>query len=296
MKTNIVCSCCGKDVNFAFFVKDINRKVSNNAFSYYKCNSCKYLFLWPIPENLNDYYPKEYYKIPSSISELEKSAKFEQYKIDLVKSFISTGNLLEIGPATGEFAYLAKRAGFNVETIEMDTNCCNFLTNVLKISAINTQNIISTLNKLSKFDIIVLWQVIEHLPDPWTVLKTLIGHLRPNGLLIISAPNPDALQFRIFGKFWTHLDAPRHLSLIPMNTLIRYMEKQKIPLLFSSTKDKEAKKWNVFGWKMSLNQISKSKFLRKALSLIGLFCSILLHTLESRKNYGTSYTVIFSKK
>jgi len=35
---------------------------------------------------------------------------------------------------------------------------------------------------------------------------------------VIAAPNPQAFQFGLMGRYWTHLDAPRHLHLIPAAT------------------------------------------------------------------------------
>ncbi|GIT65471.1 MAG: hypothetical protein Ct9H300mP23_10980 [Nitrospinota bacterium] len=38
----------------------------------------------------------------------------------------------------------------------------------------------------------------------------------------MAAPNPQAWQFHIMGKLWPHLDAPRHLYLLPAEVLTEY--------------------------------------------------------------------------
>src|SRR5512143_1623848 len=118
------CPSCG-NVSWKYFeTKDRNRKISERSFVYHKCTSCRLIFLHPIPDDLSEYYPHVYYPLPESLETLAKNAAGERYKIELVRRFVESGKLLEIGPATGGFAYLAKQAGFDVEAIEMDSRCC----------------------------------------------------------------------------------------------------------------------------------------------------------------------------
>ena len=43
------------------------------------------------------------------------------------------------------------------------------------------------------FDVVTMWDVIEHLSDPLTELKRMHRVLKPNGLLAVSTMNVDAL-------------------------------------------------------------------------------------------------------
>ena len=63
-----------------------------------------------------------------------------------------------------------------------------------------------------KFDVIVSFQVIEHLYDPSAMLSRMHRHLKPNGLLIITTPNLDGLGARVMGKRW-HGYREDHVSL-----------------------------------------------------------------------------------
>ena len=61
------------------------------------------------------------------------------------------------------------------------------------------------------FDLISIWHVLEHLPDPDSVLRLCHGWLREGGVLLLAVPNIDSWQARLFGGSWFHLDPPRHL-------------------------------------------------------------------------------------
>ena len=41
----------------------------------------------------------------------------------------------------------------------------------------------------SQFDVIILADVLEHLVDPWSILRRLKSYLKPNGLIVVSLPN-----------------------------------------------------------------------------------------------------------
>jgi 2-polyprenyl-3-methyl-5-hydroxy-6-metoxy-1,4-benzoquinol methylase len=63
-----------------------------------------------------------------------------------------------------------------------------------------------------RFDIIILWHVLEHITRLGALLDELPRHLEPGGLLVISVPNFGSWQSRFFKQHWFHLDIPRHVS------------------------------------------------------------------------------------
>lgn len=64
--------------------------------------------------------------------------------------------------------------------------------------------------EVASFDVIVIWHVLEHLTNPSVILKDINKLLKPTGSLIVAVPNFGGLQSRLFGKYWFHLDLPRH--------------------------------------------------------------------------------------
>lgn len=63
----------------------------------------------------------------------------------------------------------------------------------------------------SFFDIINMSHILEHLSDPKKTLIKVNRLLKMNGNLIISVPNFNCLEAKLFRKYWHELDVPRHL-------------------------------------------------------------------------------------
>jgi SAM-dependent methyltransferase len=61
------------------------------------------------------------------------------------------------------------------------------------------------------FDLIVLNQVIEHVPDPTALLKLIRNRLRPEGKVVLAFPNTGSLNKRISGRKWVNWHIPYHL-------------------------------------------------------------------------------------
>lgn len=64
-----------------------------------------------------------------------------------------------------------------------------------------------------KFDVITMWDVLEHLPYPVQAIEKVAGWLNPGGIFAFSTPNLDSLDRSLFGDAWLGYDLPRHLYL-----------------------------------------------------------------------------------
>ncbi|MDZ7684186.1 MAG: class I SAM-dependent methyltransferase [Gammaproteobacteria bacterium] len=63
-----------------------------------------------------------------------------------------------------------------------------------------------------RFDIIVIWHVLEHVHAPDHLLDAIAEHAADGALLALAVPNYASLQRALFGPAWFHLDLPRHLT------------------------------------------------------------------------------------
>ena len=289
------CPQCQQKAELHFRVGDVNRRISDELFDYYRCGSCGLLFLAPMPPDLGRYYQGDYYGLPGSVDELRRRSRPERYKIDLIKQHMRSGRLIEIGPATGGFCLLAKEAGFDVHAIEMDATCSKFLRDVVGVAVENSNEEVVALNRLASADVIALWHVIEHLRDPWAMIDAIAGKLRDGGIALIAAPNPHSWQFGLWKKRWTHVDAPRHVVLIPPEVLVRRMEARGLKLVTLTTADPGGIGWNRFGWAFGFANVTSDKWLKRILRVMGNIVGAMTGVIEDKEGRGAAYTAIFRK-
>lgn len=292
----VVCRMCGGDARQRFRARDLNLGLSNQSFAYSVCADCRTLQIAEIPSDLGEFYPPAYYPIPNSRHELRASAEAELFKLDIVQRFVRSGRLLEIGPAMGGFALLAKDAGFIVETVEMDARCCEFLRETVGVKATHTADAAAFLKDSGPFEVIALWHVLEHLPNPGATLRHAAERLTEGGILVIAVPNPRALQFGLFRTFWAHLDAPRHLQLMPARSIRNAVEPLGLRPVLQTSVDRGGLGWNAFGWQMSLRNVAAALGLREVPSLLGRVLGRISRPLERQGMRGSTYTIVLRKE
>ena len=277
-----------------FTTSDRNRRVSRETFTYLRCDACGLVRLENPPGDLGKFYPAAYYDLPSR-QRLAQIAARDTFKIDVVRRFSQPGRLLEIGSAFGVFAFQAKQAGYDVSAIEMDARCCDYLRTELQIDAQQSDAPETALTNIAPQDVIALWHVIEHLPDPWALLRSAAEKLRPGGILVLATPNPRAWQFRVMGASWPHVDAPRHLYLLPCRLVAEYARQFGLSSIHASTDDDDARSWNRFGWQRLLMNLCPDKWTQRAAFVAGWALSAAMSPFDRRPEAGSAYTLILQK-
>jgi len=82
----------------------------------------------------------------------------------------------------------------------------------------------SLLFKTAVFDVVTMWEVLEHLPQPGQALREAHRVLRQNGLLLMSTPNGESLQAGFWRHHWPGWDIPRHLQIFSRGSLTHLLE------------------------------------------------------------------------
>jgi hypothetical protein len=141
-----------------------------------------------------------------------------------------------------------------------------------------------------------MWQVIEHLPNPWACLKKAAANLEVGGVLVVATPNPGSLGFRLLRGHWPHVDAPRHLWLIPADLLERKAAEHGLVLETLTARDLGARRWNRFAWeRVLMNAAPRSERLQRVGFAAGVGLSIMAALPERIGFSGSCYTAVFRK-
>ncbi len=273
---------------------DRNRRVSEATFSYHRCADCGVISLSPVPADLGRYYPADYIDLKQDPEGRARRTAAERYKLDLVLRFARRGRLLEIGPGAGGFLELAHSAGFEVEAVEQDEACCRYIETVLAARTYCTTDPVSALDQAARYDVITLWHSLEHLIHPGAMLAAAAGALTPGGVVLVATPNPTALQFRVLRSRWTHLDAPRHLHLIPPAVVREHAARFGLNRCTLTFTDEGTRNWNAFGWRNSVRNAAPPT-LADPWGTIGGAIGRLLKPVERRSTRASTYTAILKR-
>jgi 2-polyprenyl-3-methyl-5-hydroxy-6-metoxy-1,4-benzoquinol methylase len=105
----------------------------------------------------------------------------------LLKYCLPPANVLEIGCSSGSFVALMRHAGYEASGVEMSPWVVAFGKKTFDVP-IRIGPVESLDFPLSSFDVIALMDVLEHLPDPEATMRYCLRLLKPDGLLLIQAP------------------------------------------------------------------------------------------------------------
>lgn len=117
--------------------------------------------------------------------------------------------VLDIGTAGGAFLDAAKQFGYDAYGMEPSADLVE--RGKARGLKIEQGTIESHSFEPGSFDMVCLWDVIEHLPDPKSALSEIKKLLKPNGILLINFPDIGTWQAKLVGKrFWWILSVHLH--------------------------------------------------------------------------------------
>jgi len=293
------CPWCGGPARDLLHAGDRNREVTPAKFTYARCVRCRTVFLTQPPADLARYYASDYHGFDADGEPDWKAnpllIESEAFRVGLLVRHVAPGRILEIGSGAGGFAVAAKAAGFELTAIEMDPNCCDHLRRKVGVAAICTDDPVTALATLEPAAVVALWHVLEHMPDPDAVFRAAAAKLAPGGLLALGVPNPASLQFRLLRRRWPHLDAPRHVSLIPAAALIARAGDLGLRCVELLADDPFGRHSNMFGWAYALRRRPARGPTPGPLIAAAQLLTRLLEPLERRPSLGAAITIVLRK-
>ena len=196
-------------------------------FTIVRCQSCGLYRQNPYLEwdSLKHYYPEDYASHaslvqdqPNLLRRLDK--RYGPWKrLRSVEGYQPGGRLLEVGCGTGLFLEEALRSGrWELTGIEPSERAANYVREKLGLTIIQ-DTFENTELPENYFDVIVMWNVLEHLDQPIESLRRAHRSLKDGGWLIVGIPNLESWEASLFGPTWIGWDLPRHLYLFPRDTL-----------------------------------------------------------------------------
>ena len=208
---NVACPTCGhKSVDYLF---------EKNGGRYVYCPQCEHVFLGNqlISQKLLNFYsgyPTN--TLEWHLNESEFYHRIYSKGLDLINKNSDNCKVLDIGCSSGFFLSIAQKLGMDAFGIEPNQLEAAYAQrngiNVLGSS-------ISSLDHNQSFDLITLWDVLEHIPNPVDYIQSLIKYLNPNGLIFVQVPSSDSLAAKIMREHCNMFDGVEHLTLFSKRSL-----------------------------------------------------------------------------
>ncbi len=203
------------------------------TFRLVACDACGLLYQSPRPTQavIGQYYPEAYQPFGKAIEDTTRSGflrwlRHQQLRTRCVQvtRLRRGGALLDVGCSTGLFLNEMRRYGeWKLSGVELSPEAAAYARTRFGLDVFNGQ-VEDAAWPDASFDVITLWDVLEHLPDPARTLRRLRALLAPGGVLLVSVPNLDSVDAARFGRFWTGLDAPRHFYVFRKQDIVRLLE------------------------------------------------------------------------
>jgi 2-polyprenyl-3-methyl-5-hydroxy-6-metoxy-1,4-benzoquinol methylase len=232
---NMICDICGqKKTKILFPVVDrsyartYTKKIPGNKleipdFNMVKCRACGHMYISPMPEQSfldafytqylglepdTDFY-KDHFQTDYRNFEFSQKMKARCKKIRAIMAGDRPLRLCDVGCGTGVFLHIAKRYGFSVWGVEINKELADFAKKNFSVD-VSCGRLEEIKFPSESFDVISLWDLIEHIAQPSRLLKEINRILKRGGLVAIETPNIDSLLHRLalfcyYGTFkkWT---------------------------------------------------------------------------------------------
>lgn len=229
------CNLCGSPERTQFYsLRDWLMGRDDVTTEMVKCTCCGLVYQSPRPTSveLEKHYGSVYE--PYQVSRNFRNSSFIQRmlinsglnsKAKMATQTKDTGKLLDIGCSDGMFLnYLHKKTNWIGEGVEINPQVAKQAQDEFGLRIFVGQLEEARFDNLS-FDVVTMWDVLEHLPDPAGTLREINRILKNGGKLAIRLPNIESRDSSLFGKYWAGYDSPRHFFVFGINTIREILER-----------------------------------------------------------------------
>lgn len=228
------CVLCGTDDTELMWMAYDLAFDGPGEFPLVRCRRCglMYLRVRPTPQEIGRYYPLEYSPYRTAIQDersfLMRWARWrniqKRCRIAEQASPRAPGRILDVGCSTGVFLDAMRRSGWETHGVETSHDAVCYARQRLDLDVFE-----GTLSEADMsagyFDVVTLWDVLEHTFNPLETLREVNRLLGDRGIVVMTLPHWESLDRKLFGREWIGYDVPRHLYVFPRSVLEQMLER-----------------------------------------------------------------------
>lgn len=187
---------------------------------FHQCSSCGLIWLAKAEQPANDqmHYDEEYYA--EEFSGRKNTNEAFSNRLPFIEKFVvRPSKVLEIGAAAGDFLNVLEQRGHRVAGVELSARAVREAEEKYNYKFFHGDLLGAQFPK-EEFDVVMMYHVLEHVPNPQTLLAEIRRVLKKGGVLIIEVPHPTGIDSIFSKKLRKNIfDYPHHRFAFPPRTL-----------------------------------------------------------------------------
>jgi 2-polyprenyl-3-methyl-5-hydroxy-6-metoxy-1,4-benzoquinol methylase len=235
------CNLCGADdtiLRFHIPVREDQQGVyAQDIWDIVQCNRCGLTYTNPRPDAdaLTAYYTFhnewDYQFIQNwFVENADLQRPTWRRFLRILSRFAPSGRLLDVGCGAGTFLIEAQKAGFEGFGQEIAPYFVEYGREQHNLQILEGE--LKNLNLARhSFDVITAFDVIEHHPDPKSLLAEICLLLKPGGIIFVSTHDIGNFFARHYGARWRYLNPLGHLTYFTRQTLMTMLRQTGFEVL-----------------------------------------------------------------
>jgi len=187
-----------------------------SRFHIFECAACQQVQLGPLPspEEIRQLFEQLYTTGHGSVPELASYYSYcyedqasnplvQLYEswLDAIERHQPVGRLLDIGCGTGLFLVVARRRGWSTFGVDDSAEATRYARDHFGLE-VRIGDFVDFAQEARAFDVITMWDIIEHARDPVGLLRAVGSCLEPRGLVALSTPNQRSILDVVAGLLY----------------------------------------------------------------------------------------------
>ena len=214
-------------------------KFRDGTFTVYTCAECGFVYVSPRLQGqaLLDVYNEDYWKSDNPkergyadyASESALYLKTYRKRMKLVSRWLpEKGRVLDVGCAAGYFLRVAQEHGHDVHGVELSESIAKEAIAALGEDRVFHGFLDDCVEARGwedhSFDLVTIWDVIEHVPEPQALLASIRRMIKPGGKLLLETQNVASRFAAKMGKAWHHYKHDEHIYHFNPETLGKLLD------------------------------------------------------------------------
>ncbi len=198
-------------------------KYDREDFSVVTCSDCGFDFVPPFFRKKISYKDYKNEEVTEAVRRGNNWIKIQRHKLrfKLIRKYKASGDLFDLGSGWGHFMLAGKELGYNVYGIEISEQPFLYSKNDLKLPVDHID--FFEMDESKKFDIVTLWDVLEHIDKADVFIDKCTKVTKPNGLLVLQVPQIDSYIAKKDKDKWKMMTLD-HVNYFSKKTITQLLE------------------------------------------------------------------------